>query len=201
MREGKTGVHLDRFAALLYRLVWEASDKKKLGEISIYYRGNRIQIYNIAVQTPQYRIDSLDAIDRIPVCPGRAEHATGSQSDDDDAARGACDRQSLQRPARDRYLRKRAGPRFRWSCRGCREDHGASRAASASRKPPLTRGQVVTMRSSFAGLYVRLGIAIALVCLLLVVNFQSWTEAFIIITVLPGVLAGICWVLLLLTPR
>ena len=57
------------------------------------------------------------------------------------------------------------------------------------------------MRSSFAGLYVRLGIAIALVCLLLVVNFQSWTEAFIIITVLPGVLAGICWVLLLLTPR
>jgi multidrug efflux pump subunit AcrB len=74
--------------------------------------------------------------------------------------------------------------------------------AQAARQLPrgstlVTRGQVATMRSSFVGLYVGLGIAIALVYLLLVVNFQSWTEAFIIITALPGALAGICWVLLL----
>jgi multidrug efflux pump subunit AcrB len=53
------------------------------------------------------------------------------------------------------------------------------------------------MRSSFQGLYVGLAIAVMLVYLLLVVNFQSWTEAFIIITALPGALAGICWILLL----
>jgi multidrug efflux pump subunit AcrB len=61
----------------------------------------------------------------------------------------------------------------------------------------VIRGQVATMRSSFTGLYVGLAFAIALVYCLLVVNFQSWSEAFIIITALPGALAGICWVLFL----
>jgi multidrug efflux pump subunit AcrB len=61
----------------------------------------------------------------------------------------------------------------------------------------VTRGQVSTMQSSFFGLFAGLGFAIALVYLLLVVNFQSWSEAFIIITALPGALAGICWVLFL----
>ncbi len=50
----------------------------------------------------------------------------------------------------------------------------------------MTRGQVATMHSSFMGLFGGLAFAIALVYLLLVVNFQSWTEAFIIITALPG---------------
>jgi len=53
------------------------------------------------------------------------------------------------------------------------------------------------MRSSFTGLYIGLAFAIALVYFLLVVNFQSWSEAFIIITALPGALAGICWILFL----
>jgi multidrug efflux pump subunit AcrB len=53
------------------------------------------------------------------------------------------------------------------------------------------------MHSSFVGLFAGLGFAVALVYLLLVVNFQSWTEAFIIITALPGALAGICWILFL----
>jgi multidrug efflux pump subunit AcrB len=59
----------------------------------------------------------------------------------------------------------------------------------------ITRGQVAMMHSSFVGLFAGLGFAIALVYLLLVVNFQSWSEAFIIITALPGALAGICWML------
>jgi len=59
------------------------------------------------------------------------------------------------------------------------------------------RGQVVTMTSSFIGLGVGLLAAIALVYFLIVVNFQSWLDPFIIITALPGALAGICWVLLL----
>ena len=61
----------------------------------------------------------------------------------------------------------------------------------------LVRGQVETMRSSFFGLGVGLLGAIVLVYLLIVVNFQSWLDPFIIITALPGALAGICWCLLI----
>jgi multidrug efflux pump subunit AcrB len=61
----------------------------------------------------------------------------------------------------------------------------------------VTRGQSATMHSSFVGLLGGLAFAIVLVYLLIVVNFQSWTEAFIIITALPGALAGICWMLFL----
>jgi len=61
----------------------------------------------------------------------------------------------------------------------------------------VVRGQVETMRSSFLGLGVGLLMAILLVYFLIVVNFQSWLDPFIIITPLPGALAGICWTLLL----
>jgi multidrug efflux pump subunit AcrB len=61
----------------------------------------------------------------------------------------------------------------------------------------VTRGQVATMHSSFVGLFAGLAFAVALVYLLLVVNFQSWTDAFIIITALPGALAGVVWMLFL----
>jgi multidrug efflux pump subunit AcrB len=55
----------------------------------------------------------------------------------------------------------------------------------------VLRGQVETMRTSFSGLYAGLAFAIVLVYLLIVVNFQSWLDPFIIITALPGALAGI----------
>jgi multidrug efflux pump subunit AcrB len=55
------------------------------------------------------------------------------------------------------------------------------------------RGQVETMRSSFLGLSVGLVMAIALIYLLLVVNFQSWLDPFIILTALTGALAGVVW--------
>ena len=58
------------------------------------------------------------------------------------------------------------------------------------------RGQVETMRSSFVGLGMGLLGAILLVYFLIVVNFQSWLDPFVIITALPGALAGIVWVLL-----
>jgi multidrug efflux pump subunit AcrB len=57
------------------------------------------------------------------------------------------------------------------------------------------RGQVSTMHDSFIGLYLGLGFSMLLVYLLMVVNFQSWTEPFIIITALPCALAGIVWML------
>jgi CzcA family heavy metal efflux pump len=61
----------------------------------------------------------------------------------------------------------------------------------------VVRGQVDTMRSSFFGLGVGLIGAIVLVYFLIVVNFQSWLDPFVIITALPGALAGIAWMLLL----
>ena len=61
----------------------------------------------------------------------------------------------------------------------------------------MLRGQAETMRSSFAGLSVGLLMAIALVYLLLVVNFQSWLDPFIILTALSGALAGVIWGLFL----
>ena len=57
----------------------------------------------------------------------------------------------------------------------------------------MVRGQAETMRSSFLGLSVGLVMAIALIYLLLVVNFQSWLDPFIILTALTGALAGVIW--------
>jgi multidrug efflux pump subunit AcrB len=61
----------------------------------------------------------------------------------------------------------------------------------------FVRGQVQTMNASFTGLLVGLVGAIVLVYLLMVVNFQSWLDPFIIITALPAALAGIVWMLFL----
>ncbi len=59
----------------------------------------------------------------------------------------------------------------------------------------VVRGQVQTMQSSFIGLGVGLAMAIVLVYLLIVVNFQSWIDAAIIVAALPAALAGIAWIL------
>jgi len=59
------------------------------------------------------------------------------------------------------------------------------------------RGQVKTMTDSFDGLLLGLLGAVVLVYLLIVVNFQSWLDPFIIITALPAALAGIVWMLFL----
>jgi multidrug efflux pump subunit AcrB len=61
----------------------------------------------------------------------------------------------------------------------------------------IMRGQVKTMTDSFTGLLIGLAGAVVLVYLLIVVNFQSWRDPFIIITALPAALAGIVWVLFL----
>lgn len=59
----------------------------------------------------------------------------------------------------------------------------------------IVRGQVQTMRSSYLGLLVGLLFAILLDYLLIVVNFQSWLDPFIMISALPAALAGIAWIL------
>jgi multidrug efflux pump subunit AcrB len=154
--------------------------------------------YNIAVQTPQYKINSIDALNNIPVnsptasVPQLFENLASMTHESEPAVVSHYN----VRPVVDIYA----------SVQG-RDLGGVARdvqriTADAVKSLPrgstlVTRGQVATMHSSFVGLFAGLAFAVALVYLLLVVNFQSWTEAFIIITALPGALAGVAWMLFL----
>jgi multidrug efflux pump subunit AcrB len=154
--------------------------------------------YNIAVQTPQYKINSLDALKNIPVnsptapSPQLFENLAGMTREYEPAVVTHYN----VRPVIDIY-----GSVQGRDLGGVARDVQRITADAAKHLPRgstlVTRGQVATMKSSFIGLFAGLAFAIALVYLLLVVNFQSWTEAFIIITALPGALAGICWMLFL----
>jgi multidrug efflux pump subunit AcrB len=154
--------------------------------------------YNIAVQTPQYKINSIDAVNNIPV---NSPAATSPQLFENLASMTR-----VSEPADVSHYNVRPVIDIYASVQG-RDLGGVASGvqritADAKKHLPrgstlVTRGQVATMHSSFVGLFAGLGFAIALVYLLLVVNFQSWTEAFIIVTALPGALAGICWMLFL----
>ncbi|MBV8620536.1 MAG: efflux RND transporter permease subunit [Curvibacter sp.] len=156
-------------------------------------------VYNLAVQTPQYRIDSLDSLLQIPVGqPGSLQppqllaNLASVSPRREQAVVSHYDIQSVV----DVYV----------SVSG--RDLGGVAAevqqAIDSIQPELPRGttvrmrgQVETMQSSFIGLGLGLAMAIVLVYLLIVVNFQSWVDPFIIITALPAALAGIAWMLFL----
>ena len=155
-------------------------------------------VYNIAVQTPQYRVDTLDSLLNIPV--GGGANASGNPQllgNLVEAKPGrtfaVVSRYNIL-PAIDVYV----------------SVQGTDLASVASKvqhlvdevRPRLPRGsqvtmrgQVQTMQSSFIGLGVGLAMAIVLVYLLIVVNFQSWIDAAIIIAALPAALAGIAWML------
>src|SRR6202035_176909 len=59
------------------------------------------------------------------------------------------------------------------------------------------RGQIATMTDAYQQLFSGLAFAVVLIYLLIVVNFQSWLDPFVIVTALPGALAGIIWMLFL----
>ncbi len=156
-------------------------------------------VYNLAAQSPQYSVDSIDALLRTPVrAAGGAQQSqllSNLVTVSPTSQIAVLSRYNLT-PAIDIYV----------SVQG--RDLGAvtgqieklvndmrphlPRGASL-----LLRGQAQTMRTSFIELGVGLVMAVVLVYLLIVVNFQSWIDAFIIITALPAALAGICWMLFL----
>jgi multidrug efflux pump subunit AcrB len=154
--------------------------------------------YGIAVQTPQYKVDSIDGLRTIPVNspvvsqPQLLENLTSMNRREEPAV---VTHYNVQRVI-DIY----AGAQGR-DLGGVASDIAKITAAAEKQLPKgsslVTRGQVATMQSSFVGLGSGLAFAIVLVYLLIVVNFQSWSEAFIIITALPAALAGICWMLYL----
>ncbi|MGB9256743.1 MAG: efflux RND transporter permease subunit [Candidatus Korobacteraceae bacterium] len=154
--------------------------------------------YQVAVQSPQYRVTSLQDLMYTPVnnpsTPNSQVLANLVQLSPVDRA-AVVSHYNVQ-PVIDVYA----------STQG-RDLGGVIRDVNRVLQPfrqqlprgtqMIVRGQVQTMKSSFLGLGVGLVCAIVLVYLLIVVNFQSWLDPFIIITALPGALAGICWMLLL----
>jgi len=156
--------------------------------------------YNVAVQTPQYKVSSLDDLGTIPVTSS-TNPQSGAQ-----LFENLTTMQPMQEAAVASHYNVQPVVDIYGSVQGTDLGSVASAVAKitedAKKHLPagshlVVRGQVSTMRASFTGLYIGLAVAVALVYLLLVVNFQSWSEAFIIITALPGALAGICWILFL----
>ncbi len=154
--------------------------------------------YQVAVQSPQYRVTSLQDLMNTPVnntaSPNSQVLANLVQLTPTD--RPAVVSHYNVQPVIDVY----ASTQDR-DLGGVAHDVAKVVDSFQSKLPRGTRitirGQVDTMRTSFVGLGVGLIAAIVLVYFLIVVNFQSWLDPFIIITALPGALAGICWILLL----
>jgi multidrug efflux pump subunit AcrB len=155
-------------------------------------------VYNLSAQTPQYSIDSVDALLRTPV---RAATGLGSQLLSNlvtvtPAAQLAVASRYNLAPAIDLYVSVQG--RDLGSVATKIEQYVDEMRAHLPRGATIQlRGQAQTMRASFIQLGVGLVIAVIMVYLLIVVNFQSWTDAFIIVTALPAALAGICWMLFL----
>jgi CzcA family heavy metal efflux pump len=154
--------------------------------------------YNVAVQTPQYRVDSVKALLDTPIRTpaSREPQILGNLAAFRHASQAAVISHYNVQPLVDVYA----------SVQG-RDLGGVARdvrGVTAQLEKQLPRGshlsitgQVSTMSQSFIGLGAGVVMAIVLVYLLIVVNFQSWLDPFIIITALPGALAGITWALLL----
>ena len=155
--------------------------------------------YNIAVQTPQYDIQNLQQLKNLPIATsgsGQQPQILGNIASIDRGAEEGTVSHYNARPVIDIY--------------GSVEDTDLARVAAGidrvvkgnQGKLPrgteiIVRGQVQTMRTSFVGLISGLLFSIVLVYALIVVNFQSWLDPFIIIAALPGALAGIVWLLFL----
>jgi CzcA family heavy metal efflux pump len=154
--------------------------------------------YNVAVQVPQYKIDSMQALNNIPV--------SSTSTKTPQLLQNLAQMSVNVEPALLTHYNNIPMIDVYASVEG--RDLGSVDTDIQNvlkdfqnklpRGTQLVRsGQVATMTSSFAGLGAGLGVAIVLVYFLIVVNFQSWTDPFIIITALPGALAGIIWILLL----
>jgi multidrug efflux pump subunit AcrB len=152
--------------------------------------------YPIATQMPQYRIESLQDLLNIPLTPanGAPPQILGNiASITRGAEMGDVSDYDLQ-PVIDIYGTAE-GRDLGGLSRDIDKTLNASRSGLPHGSQLSIRGQIETMRSSFVGLLGGLVFAILLVYLLIVVNFQSWLDPFIIITALPAALAGIVWIL------
>ncbi|MDQ0624732.1 efflux RND transporter permease subunit [Paraburkholderia graminis] len=154
--------------------------------------------YNVAVQTPQYRISSIDDLLRTPV----SASSTGPTQLLGNLVRVSPQNQFAVvthyniRPVIDLYVS--VDKRDLGSVANQVDKLVEKARATLPRGSQITvRGQVQTMRTSYLGLGLGVAMAIVLVYLLIVVNFQSWVDPLIIVSALPAALAGIVWMLFL----
>ena len=162
-----------------------------------YWVDRRGVQYLVAVQTPQYSIDSIDALRATPISTaGNKVQTVGNLTQI----------KRITGPANITHFNVARTFDVQANIDGTdlgsvSDGVDAVVSAVAPRLPPGVRitvkGQVESMNSSFSGLRSGLVFAILLVYLLMVVNFQSWLDPFIILMALPGALAGIVWILFL----
>lgn len=155
--------------------------------------------YNIATQAPEYRMQTLQDLAATPITNGNgsgssqllANLATFSRS-----VGPAVVTHYNVKPTIDIYAAVQDTDLGSVAA-DVQKIIADSKADLPKSSDVTIRGQVQTMQTSFHGLYLGLLGAIVLVYLLIVVNFQSWIDPFIIITALPGAIAGIIWMLFL----
>jgi multidrug efflux pump subunit AcrB len=152
--------------------------------------------YSIVMQTPQYQIDSLSALQTLPITAATTANPpilggiANISRTTSSAVVSQYDIQSL--------VQIYATPQGR-DLGAVAADVRTAIADTAKEVPKgssvVLLGQVQTMNSAYSGLLFGLLGAIVLIYLLIVVNFQSWSDPFVIITALPAALAGIVWML------
>jgi len=152
--------------------------------------------YSIVMQTPQYQIDSLSALETLPITAGSTgtPPILGGIANITRSTSSAVVSQYDIQPMVQIY----ATPQGR-DLGAVAADVKTAIADTAKDVPKgssvVLLGQVQTMNSAFSGLLFGLLAAVVLIYLLIVVNFQSWSDPFVIITALPAALAGIVWML------
>src|SRR6202789_1445810 len=155
--------------------------------------------YNIAVQTPQYSVRNLQQLENFPVARNGSEQQPQILGNLASVVRGEEEGTVSHynaRPVIDIYGSVE-GTDLASVSRKVEAIVEKARAKAPRGTEIYVRGQVQTMHSSFTGLIFGLAFSIVLVYALIVVNFQSWLDPFIIIAALPGALAGIVWFLFL----
>ena len=157
---------------------------------------NRVS-YQIATQTPQYRTDTLQGVQNIPITgtdPNAAPSLMASLVATQRGSGMAVVSHYNVAPVIDIF-----GAVTGRDLGGVAGDINKIIDATHQQLPRgsrvVVRGQVQTMRASYVGLLSGLAFSIVLVYLLIVVNFQSWLDPFIMISALPAALAGIAWFL------
>ncbi|HET9330023.1 MAG TPA: efflux RND transporter permease subunit [Steroidobacteraceae bacterium] len=153
--------------------------------------------YNIVAQTPQFRLASLSDLTTTPVTGsnGSSQMLANLASFSRGVAPAVVSHYDAT-PVIDIYAAVE-GTDLGFVSAQINKLVADSKHSLARGTQVTVRGQVKTMTDSFTGLLVGLAGAVVLVYLLIVVNFQSWQDPFIIITALPAALAGIVWMLFL----
>ncbi|OJA32711.1 efflux RND transporter permease subunit [Burkholderia ubonensis] len=153
--------------------------------------------YPLAIQTPQYDVGSVGDLLGTPVSAGRTGaplQLLGNLVQVRTASEPAVITHFNIRPAIDLYVSVEG--RDLGSVASEIDRIVSDARATLPRGTALTmRGQIETMRTSYLGLGAGVAMAIVLVYLLIVVNFQSWLNPLIIISAMPAALAGIAWML------